>query len=173
VTRSASAAALLAVALTLAGTIAQPLLSSTRRPDHEVSPETLPREPTSPWRLAGVLESQAERRTIFAKPRVTSRLAVGEGERVGAFVIGAITVGEVTMLEPDGGRRVVRPAPDPTAQAATTVTSTEPASAALPARPAILNLLHSIPSGSAAASGPPDVSRDDTHSRAAPLGAAW
>ena len=129
-------------------TLARPLFSSTRRPPREVNVEVAPGEPTPPPRLAGVLVSKNERRAIFAPAEASGKaMTAGEGDRVGAFVVGAITLGTVTMLDPDGGTRVVHPAPDPAARAAATavLASAAPVGAASPARPSIFDLVRNTP----------------------------
>ena len=142
----------------VAVTLARPLFSSTRRPPREVNAEVAPGEPTPPPRLAGVLVSRAGRRAIFAPAEASGKaMTAGEGDHVGAFVVGAITVGAVTMLVPDGGTRVVHPAPDPAARAA--FASAAPAGAAPLARPPILDLVHSIPGEGGTKSSPPGPAR--------------
>jgi general secretion pathway protein N len=95
--------------------LARPLFEPSRRPP--VAGETAPTPAAVLPRLSGVLVSAAGRQVIFAgsdgKPAVLS-----EGGKLDGFTVQSISIGEVTMLGPDGVH-VLRPSFDPNRQPAT------------------------------------------------------
>lgn len=134
--------------------LARPLFNLTRRPPQGAA-SAAPSEPMPP-RLTGILVSQAGRQAIFAPAAGGRAIAAYEGSHVGVFVVSAIAAGEVTVLGPDGGTRVLRPKADPAARAAAApavqVAQTAPSS--------VLDLLRGIP-GDGTRPGPPRAARPE------------
>ena len=142
-----------------AAVLARPLFSRTRRPPQEAEAGAAPGKPP-PLRLTGTLVSQAGRQAIFASAAGGKAVAAGVGGRVGVFTVAAITAGEVTVLDPDGGAQVLRPKADPAVR--TTAAPAVPAAGTAPASPpSVLDLLRDTP-GEGAKPGPPGVSRPGT-----------
>jgi hypothetical protein len=91
----------------VAAILARPLFSPSRRPD-----ETVANKMADLGRLTGVLMSPAGKSAIFAGPAGGKPVVVGEGNRIGEYVVGSIDAGAVTVIGP-AGERVLRPAFDP------------------------------------------------------------
>ena len=88
------------------GILARPMFSASRRPPGAASagsaPAALPR-------LTAVLVSARGKTVIFAGGQDARPVTLGEGGRIGAYVVQSIGAGQVTLMGPDGPR-VVRPA---------------------------------------------------------------
>ena len=139
-----------------AAVLARPLFSRTRRPPQEAEVGAAPGKPP-PLLLTGTLVSQAGRWAIFTPAAGGKTVATGVGGRIGTFVVGAITAGEVTVLDPSGGAQVLRPKADPAIRAAAAPT-VPAAPAAQVSSPSVLDLLQSIPS-EGIKPGPPGAAR--------------
>ena len=137
-----------------AAILARPLFSPSRQPSQVADVPYKPEPVPEPPRLAGVLVSRDGRQAIFA-PAAGGRAIVAEkGSHVGVFMVSTIAAGEVTVLSPDGGTRVLRLKPDPAARTAAT-----PAVRVAQANPpSVLELLRSIP-GEGAKPGLPGAAR--------------
>lgn len=101
----------------------RPLFNPDRRPD----PSASGGNDTGLARLTGIMVSPSGSVAIFAGRPGGKPVVVEQGGRIGAFVVGSIADGAVTVTGPDG-RRVLRPTFDPRPP--------EPAAAAPIARPA-------------------------------------
>jgi len=80
--------------------LARPLFNPDRRPAAPVPDATPALPPTSLPRLTGTLVSPGGKRTVFAtgdKPT-----SIGEGSRIDAWTVQAISAGTVTLIGPDG-----------------------------------------------------------------------
>ena len=86
--------------------LARPLFNPDRRP---VAPPPAAAAATAPAelpRLSGVMVTPAGRRAIFAGPANGRPVTVAEGQRIGLFLVNKIETGAVTLLGPDGPRRI-------------------------------------------------------------------
>lgn len=111
------------------GILARPLFATARRPPD--APAASPAAaPASLPRLAGVLVHGGSRSAIFAATGNGRPAVVGEGGRVGGYVVQSIEAGQVTLAGP-GGKEVLRPAFDARAPGAA-----PPPGAGLPGVPA-------------------------------------
>ena len=90
--------------------LARPLFSPTRRPDETAANEAA--KATDLGRLTGVLVSPAGKSAIFVGPTGGKPIVVGEGGRIGEYVVRSIEAGAVTITGSEG-QRVLHPAFDP------------------------------------------------------------
>jgi hypothetical protein len=90
--------------------LARPLFSATRRPDETAANKAA--KATDLGRLTGVLVSPAGKSAIFVGPTGGKPIVVGEGGRIGEYVVRSIEAGEVTITGSEG-QRVLHPAFDP------------------------------------------------------------
>jgi hypothetical protein len=90
--------------------LARPLFSPTRRPDETAANKAA--EATDLGRLTGVLVSPAGKSAIFVGPTGGKPIIVGEGGRIGEYVVRSIDAGAVMVIGP-AGERVLHPAFDP------------------------------------------------------------
>jgi hypothetical protein len=91
----------------VAAILARPLFQPTRRPP--AVPATEAAGPSALPRLAGVLVSRAGRSVIFEGGADGKPVVVGEGGRIGAYVVTSIGDGEAVVTGP-GGARTLHPA---------------------------------------------------------------
>jgi general secretion pathway protein N len=87
--------------------LARPLFNPNRRPV-----ETASGGEPGLTRLTGVMMSAAGKTAIFAGAANGKPLVVGEGARVGRYLVGSIESDAVTVIGP-GGQRVLHPVFDP------------------------------------------------------------
>lgn len=137
-----------------AAILARPLFDPSRRPPQVADVPHKPEPVPEPLRLAGVMVSRNGRQAIFASAAGGRAIVAGKGGHVGVFTVSAIVAGEVTVLDPDGGTRVLRLKADPTARVAAMPT----VRVAQASPPSVLELLRSIP-GEGAKPGPPGAAR--------------
>jgi hypothetical protein len=90
--------------------LARPLFSPTRRPDETAANKAA--KATDLGRLTGVLVSPAGKSAIFVGPTGGKPIVVGEGGRIGEYVVRSIEAGAVTITGSEG-QRVLHPAFDP------------------------------------------------------------
>jgi hypothetical protein len=105
----------------IADIVKRPLFTPGRRPP---TPPAAPApalvvEAKRPWdwRLAGILMSPDRREALFVRDDL--RVAVGPGEDIEGWTLVAIGP-DAVEIEGEGGKRRLRPQPDPTADAAAT-----------------------------------------------------
>jgi hypothetical protein len=91
----------------VAAILARPLFSPSRRPNEPAATKV-----ADLARLTGVLVSPAGRRAIFAGPAGGKSVVVGEGGRIGEYVVSSIEVDAVTITGPVD-QRILHPAFDP------------------------------------------------------------
>jgi hypothetical protein len=84
--------------------LGRPLFSPTRRPDEAANEGA----PGGMARLTGVTVSPIGKAAIFAAPAGGKPIVIGEGARIGAYVVGSIEAGAVTVIGPEG-QRVLHP----------------------------------------------------------------
>lgn len=104
--------------------LAHPLFNPSRRPSVE---EAKPVEADAAaaaaaadlGRVAGIILLPGRSRAIFAGSGDGKPITVAEGDRLGPYVVEAISPGQVRLSGPDG-TRLLRPSFDPTASAQTT-----------------------------------------------------
>ena len=90
--------------------LARPLFSPNRRPDKVASDGAR----TGLARLTGIIVSSAGKSAIFAGAAGSKAAVVGEGARIGLYLIESIDAGGVTIVGPNG-QRVLHPTFDPSA----------------------------------------------------------
>lgn len=120
------------------GILARPLFAATRRPP-SAAPIAAKGPPALP-RLTAVLVSGRGKTVIFAGGPDKKPVSLGEGGRIGAYVVQSIDTGQATLLGPEGVR-VLRPIYDGAALgAATSAAAAAPPPTLDPLRQAALSL---------------------------------
>jgi hypothetical protein len=89
--------------------LARPLFTPSRRPDEQATGAGASAGLT---RLTGIVVSEDGKAAIFAPTAGGKPLIVREGDRIGPYVVSAISAGALTVIGPDG-QRVLHPAFDP------------------------------------------------------------
>ena len=120
------------------GILARPLFAATRRPPPAAS--IAAKGPAALPRLTAVLVSRRGKTVIFAGGPDIKPISLGEGGRIGTYVVQSIGAGQATLLGPDGVR-ILRPMYDGAALgAAARVPATGPPSTLDPLRQSALSL---------------------------------
>jgi hypothetical protein len=85
--------------------LARPLFRADRHP-YETNDQDISTAPVDLPRLAGILMSSDLKRAIFAPDGSDKPIVVSEGENVGGWRVQEIAADSVTMVGPDGTRRL-------------------------------------------------------------------